>query len=185
MSRIPRSNQSINHSKISLFLSLSRAPIGFNRRAVKNRTLPFSAFICPQISLSRAPLIILSLFTIVVTANRIKKGESLALCVKTLHLPTIVCCSAATLALCLVIFFSYRDTVRERSCHYSYDTPLKNLILFTHYVILLHFPSGCLFFPCHIVSFEFYHCLFLSKLGLFCRKILNFFWVLQCGATGL
>lgn len=114
MSRIPRSNQSINHSKISLFLSLSRAPIGFNRRAVKNRTLPFSAFICPQISLSRAPLIILSLFTIVVTANRIKKGESLALCVKTLHLPTIVCCSAATLALCLVIFFSYRDTVREK-----------------------------------------------------------------------
>lgn len=73
MSRIPRSNQSINHSKISLFLSLSRAPIGFNSRAVKNRTLPFSAFICPQISLSRAPLIILSLFTIVVTANRIKK----------------------------------------------------------------------------------------------------------------
>lgn len=33
MSRIPRSNQSINHSKISLFLSLSRAPIGFNGRA--------------------------------------------------------------------------------------------------------------------------------------------------------
>lgn len=122
MSRIPRSNQSINHSKISLFLSLSSSyRLQQRSRAKKHsseeqNTTLFSFHLPSNFSFSSPPHYSFS-FHDRRHRQQDKKGESLALCVKTLHLPTIVCCSAVTVALRLVIFFSYRDTVRERSCH--------------------------------------------------------------------
>lgn len=113
MSRIPRSNQSINHSKISLFLSLSSSYRFQQQSSEEQNTTLFSFHLPSNFSFSSPPHYSFS-FHDRRHRQQDKKGESLALCVKTLHLPTIVCCSAVTVALRLVIFFSYRDTVREK-----------------------------------------------------------------------